>query len=181
MSYKSAYIGVEVIGYRYGEAPRGSNGKYRSSYNYRDEFFESGISLAGVLRAAPCQSFAATEKAECCKKYYYRGVISGSGSDGEFCIDPATAKESTYAEYRSFCSTHHTLSNELNAAQEKDLLAYYPVDFDGFKAKKWEDIGLCMRCVALGEAAAVEEFVAHNQPPRGRIIAQHAKYYYKKS
>ena len=180
MSYKSDFIGVEVIGYRYGEAPRDGN-SFRASYNYRDEFFESGISLAGVLRAAPCQSFAVAEKAECCKKYYYRGVISGIGSDGEFCIDPATATESTYAEYRAFCATHHALSNDLNAAREKDLLASFPVDFDGFLAEKWVNPGLCMRCIEGGEDAAFAWFVAKNQPYRDRITAQFAKYYYKKA
>lgn len=180
MSYKKNFIGVEVIGYRYGEAPKDGNGKYRSSYNYRDDFFESGISLAGVLRAAPCQSFAVMENAECCKKYYYRGVISGIGSDGEFCIDPATAKESTCAEYRSFCSTHHALSNEINAAQEKDKLASFPVDFDGFEAEKWVNPGLSMRCIQDGADAAFAWFVAKNQPCRDRITARFAKYYYKK-
>lgn len=179
MSYKTNYIGCTVIGYRYGKAPEDNDGNYRASYNYRDEYHEPGISLARVLRAAPCQSLAALENAERCKKYYYRGVINGIGSDGEFCLDPATATESTYNEYRSFCATHHALSNDLNAAQEKDLLAYYPIDLDGYRLEIQRNIGLSMLCVELGEDAAFDKFIARNQPRRERIFAQFAKYYYK--
>jgi hypothetical protein len=179
MSYKSDFIGVEVIGYRYGEAPRDGN-SFRASYNYRDEFFESGISLAGVLRAAPCQSFAVAENAECCKKHYYRGVISGIGSDGEFCIDPATASETTYAEYRAFCAANHALSNALNAAQEADALAPYPVDAEEIKLQYGFDLAFAGRCLSAGEDAAIEFYAQENRKRRERKQERFSKYYYKK-
>jgi hypothetical protein len=179
MSYKSDFIGVEVIGYRYGEAPRDGN-SFRASYNYRDEFFESGISLAGVLRAAPCQSFAVAENAECCKKYYYRGVISGIGSDGEFCIDPVTAKESTCAEYRAFCAANHALSNALNAAQEADALAPYPVDAEKIKLQYGFDLAFAGRRVSGGEDAAIEFYARKNRKSREQKQERFSKYYYKK-
>lgn len=80
--------GLQVVGYRYGEAPESGR-----SYNFRDRFFEDGVSMAQVLYCKPCGSFAAQGE----RKYYYSGVISGIGSDDEICI--TDIKRISYKDY----------------------------------------------------------------------------------
>lgn len=87
-------IGLQIVGYRYGEAPE--NGK---SYNYQTKEFEPGISMAQVGYYKEIGSFAISDAAENRKKYYYIGTISGFGGDDEICIN--NAKRLTYHEYLS--------------------------------------------------------------------------------
>lgn len=178
MSYKANYIGYNVVGYRYGVAPSNNDG-YVASRNHRDGYAEPGVSLAGVLRAAPVCSFAVSGR-RTSQKHYYQGTIVGIGSDGEYCLDPATLVEISWAEYRSYCACHHGLSDELNSAQEKDCLAAYPVDLDGFKSEKSRNIAICMRCCTDGEPAAFAWFIEQNQRRRDQIAARFTKFYYKK-
>ena len=74
MIYENDIIGIKVVGYRYGKAP-----KCGRSYNYRENHYEDGVSMAQVCYYKPVGSFAANGE----KKYYYEGVVSGIGSDNE--------------------------------------------------------------------------------------------------
>ena len=78
MIYENDIIGIKVVGYRYGKAP-----KCGRSYNYRENHYEDGVSMAQVCYYKPVGSFAANGE----KKYYYEGVVSGIGSDNEICHD----------------------------------------------------------------------------------------------
>lgn len=91
-NYVKARIGDVVVGYRFGAAP-GSG----YSYNRAENRSEPGVSLASVGYLPPVTSFACYGSAAACKKYYYRGRVAGSGSDGEFCI--TDVEQITYDEY----------------------------------------------------------------------------------
>lgn len=94
-------LGMTVVGYRFGKAPESGR-----SYNFRDGFYEDGVSMAKVLYCKQVGSFAAAGQ----KKFYYKGVVSGTGSDNEICITnviPITYKE--YLELRK------TMISESNA------------------------------------------------------------------
>ena len=67
MIYENDIIGIKVVGYRYGKAP-----KCGRSYNYRENHYEDGVSMAQVCYYKPVGSFAANGE----KKYYYEGVVS---------------------------------------------------------------------------------------------------------
>lgn len=103
--------GLKVVGYRYGKAPEGGR-----SYNYRDHFFEDGISMAQVLYCKPVGSFAAHGD----KKYYYSGTVSGIGSDGEICI--TDAKPVSYKEYLSIRKTLIAESNAITNYRADSLI-----------------------------------------------------------
>lgn len=103
--------GMKVVGYRYGKAPESGR-----SYNFRDHFFEDGISMAQVLYCKPVGSFAAHGD----KRYYYSGTVSGIGSDGEICI--TNAKPVSYKEYLSLRKTLVTESNAITNYRADHLI-----------------------------------------------------------
>ena len=93
MIYENDIIGIKVVGYRYGKAP-----KCGRSYNYRENHYEDGVSMAQVCYYKPVGSFAANGE----KKYYYEGVVSGIGSDNEICL--SSVKQISYNEYQKMKS-----------------------------------------------------------------------------
>ena len=48
MIYENDIIGIKVVGYRYGKAP-----KCGRSYNYRENHYEDGVSMAQVCYYKP--------------------------------------------------------------------------------------------------------------------------------
>ena len=96
----SQMIGIKVVGYRYGKAP-----KCGRSYNYRENHYEDGVSMAQVCYYKPVGSFAANGE----KKYYYEGVVSGIGSDNEICL--SSVKQISYNEYQKMKKSLITESN----------------------------------------------------------------------
>jgi len=118
-------LGKTVVGYRYGIAPECGR-----SYNYRENHYEDGVSMAQVCYCRPINSFAANGE----KKYYYKGIISGIGSDNEICI--SDIKRITYKDY---CNMRKDLIAESN------LITNYYADqklrliSKGFDIKMTED------------------------------------------
>ena len=51
MIYENDIIGIKVVGYRYGKAP-----KCGRSYNYRENHYEDGVSMAQVCYYKPVGS-----------------------------------------------------------------------------------------------------------------------------
>ena len=114
MIYENDIIGIKVVGYRYGKAP-----KCGRSYNYRENHYEDGVSMAQVWYYKPVGSFAANGE----KKYYYEGVVSGIGSDNEICL--SSVKQISYNEYQKMKKSLITESNLITnfyADQKKRLL-----------------------------------------------------------
>jgi hypothetical protein len=114
MIYENDIIGIKVVGYRYGKAP-----KCGRSYNYRENHYEDGVSMAQVCYYKPVGSFAANGE----KKYYYEGVVSGIGSDNEICL--SSVKQISYNEYQKMKKSLITESNLITnfyADQKKRLL-----------------------------------------------------------
>lgn len=84
-------IGIEVVGYRFGKAPISGY-----SYNYAEGKNEAGVSMASVGLIPESRGFATMEAKESRRKYYYRGIIVGTGGDDEVCLTDCvqiTAKE----------------------------------------------------------------------------------------
>lgn len=106
---KDELIGTTIVGYRYGEAP--ASGK---SYNFRENEYEPGVSMAQVGYYKEIGSFAVSGSSSK-KKYYYEGVICGFGGDDEICL--SNVKRITYREY---C----TKRKELVEASNKVVNAY---------------------------------------------------------
>ena len=73
--------GMTIVGYRYGEAPEGGR-----SWNYRENEWEPGVSMAQVGFDKEIGSFAVSDAGTARKKYYYIGVICGTGGDDEICL-----------------------------------------------------------------------------------------------
>ncbi len=73
--------GLEIVGYRYGDAP--ADGR---SWNYAENAFEPGVSMAQVGFDKEIGSFAVSDGCANRKKVYYIGVICGTGGDGEICL-----------------------------------------------------------------------------------------------
>lgn len=94
-------LGITVVGYRYGIAPESGR-----SYNFRDGFYEEGVSMAQVLYCKPVGSFAANGS----KKYYYKGIVSGTGSDNEICIT-----DISNITYKDYIQLRKSMINESNA------------------------------------------------------------------
>ena len=114
MIYENDIIGIKVVGYRYGKAP-----KCGRSYNYWENHYEDGVSMAQVCYYKPVGSFAANGE----KKYYYEGVVSGIGSDNEICL--SSVKQISYNEYQKMKKSLITESNLITnfyADQKKRLL-----------------------------------------------------------
>lgn len=83
--------GLRIVGYRYGEAP-----KCGRSWNYREQEYECGVSMASVGYDKEIGSFAVSE-ARSRRKYYYIGTICGVGGDDEICL--RDVKRITYRQY----------------------------------------------------------------------------------
>lgn len=73
-------IGIQIVGYRYGIAPESGR-----SYNFRDNSYECGVSMASVGYDKEIRSFAVDEADK--KKYYYIGTVCGEGGDDEICLE----------------------------------------------------------------------------------------------
>lgn len=72
---------MTVVGYRYGEAPEGGK-----SWNYRENEWEPGVSMAQVGFDKEIGSFAVSDAGTSRKKCYYIGTICGTGGDDEICL-----------------------------------------------------------------------------------------------
>jgi hypothetical protein len=101
---KDELIGTTIVGYRYGEAP--GSGK---SYNYRENEYEPGVSMAQVGYYKEIGSFAVSGSSSR-NKYYYEGIICGFGGDDEVCL--SNVKRITYREY---CARRKKLVAESNS------------------------------------------------------------------
>lgn len=97
--------GKTIVGYRYGEAPEGGR-----SWNYRENSYECGVSMASVGYDKEIGSFAVSE-ANNRKKFYYLGVICGQGGDDEICL--RDVKRITYAEYIRLRKVYAETSNQV--------------------------------------------------------------------
>ena len=73
--------GKTIVGYRYGEAPESGQ-----SWNYRENEWEPGVSMAQVGFDKEVPSFAVGYASKKRKKFYYIGTICGTGGDGEICL-----------------------------------------------------------------------------------------------
>lgn len=88
-------IGKQMVGYRYGAAP-----ECGKSWNYMENRFECGVSMAKVGHMEEVKSFAVSNLADKkVKKYYYVGIIAGEGGDSEeICL--AELQQISYIEYK---------------------------------------------------------------------------------
>jgi hypothetical protein len=81
VAHTLGYLGIDlsdapiVRGYRYGRAPQSF-----ISQNYQDNTAEHGLSLAALDGGEECWSVMWVGDR---KKYYYTGILSDTGSDGE--------------------------------------------------------------------------------------------------
>lgn len=107
-------IGLKIVGYRYGKAPE--NGK---SWNYQNNEWECGVSMACVGYDKEIGSFAVSGAAER-KKFYYVGAVCGTGGDDEICL--SNVKQITYNEYRSMRKKMIAASNIIvNARYDRKI------------------------------------------------------------
>lgn len=97
-------IGLRIVGYRYGLAPEGGR-----SWNFRERKFEPGVSMAAVLFDKEISSFAVSD-AENRKKYYYVGIICGTGGDDEICLENVER-----ITYKDFLKMRKNMIEENNA------------------------------------------------------------------
>lgn len=97
--------GMTIVGYRYGEAPESGR-----SWNYRENEFECGVSMASVGFDKEIGSFAVSE-ASGRNKFYYIGTICGTGGDDEICL--SDVKRITYNEYRKLRKEMVEVSNQV--------------------------------------------------------------------
>lgn len=74
-------IGQTTVGYRYGAAPESGY-----SHNYATGRSECGVAMASVGMTPECRSFATLEARESRRRYYYRGIVAGTGGDDEVCL-----------------------------------------------------------------------------------------------
>lgn len=120
-------IGDVVVGYRYGKAPEGGY-FYNRFYNHRDNRYESGVSMASVGYLPDVSSFGCLIARDERKKYYYRGVVAGSGADGEFVL--RDVEQITYNDYRRERASNKDYYNKLSEDYIRDRLHCF---FDKFK------------------------------------------------
>lgn len=102
-------LGMTIVGYRYGEAPE--SGK---SYNYRDNCFEPGVSMAQVGFDKEVNSFAISDAAANRKRYYYVGTICGTGGDDEICLSNVKriSRKDYLAMRKEMINVHNAIVNE---------------------------------------------------------------------
>lgn len=98
--------GKTIVGYRYGEAPEGGR-----SWNYRDNEWEPGVSMAQVGFDKEIGSFAVSDAGIKRKKYYYIGVICGQGGDDEICLE--NVRRISRNEYLSLRKSMVDVSNQV--------------------------------------------------------------------
>lgn len=94
---------MQIVGYRYGEAPEGGR-----SWNYRENQWEVGVSMASVGYDKEINSFAvsgATNR----KKYYYVGTVCGTGGDDEICLE--NVRQISFREYQKMIKEMTAASN----------------------------------------------------------------------
>ena len=96
-------IGMEIVGYRYGEAPECGR-----SWNYRDNEWECGVSMASVGYDKEIGSFAVSSSNNR-RKFYYIGTIVGTGGDDEICL--SNVRRISYKEYLSLKKQMKEVSN----------------------------------------------------------------------
>lgn len=97
--------GLKIVGYRYGEAPETGR-----SWNYRENEFECGVSMASVGYDKEIGSFAVSDACSR-KRFYYIGTICGTGGDDEICL--ADVKRITYKEYLKLRKDMVEVSNKV--------------------------------------------------------------------
>lgn len=98
-------LGMQIVGYRYGEAPEGGR-----SWNYRENQWEVGVSMASVGYDKEINSFAvsgATNR----KKYYYVGTVCGTGGDDEICLE--NVRQISFREYQKMRKEMTAASNTI--------------------------------------------------------------------
>lgn len=118
--------GLEIVGYRYGEAPE--NGK---SFNTRERIYEPGVSMAKVGHNKEIRSFAVDGQTS--KKYYYVGLICGeTGSDDEICL--RNVRRITVKEYRELLNKEEyiNVSNKIVDAYADRKVALANKGFYGY-------------------------------------------------
>ena len=99
--------GQTIVGYRYGEAPEGG-----LSWNYRENEWEPGVSMAQVGFDKEIGSFAVSDAGTSRKKFYYMGTICGqTGGDGEICL--SDVRRITRNEYLSLRKKMVAVSNQI--------------------------------------------------------------------
>lgn len=96
-------IELQIVGYRYGEAPKGGR-----SWNYQSNEWECGVSMASVGYDKEIGSFAVSGSSDR-KKHYYIGTICGTGGDDEICLE--NVKKITYREYQTMRKEMKEASN----------------------------------------------------------------------
>lgn len=101
-----------IAGYRYGKAPEGGR-----SYNTRDNFYEAGVSMASVAGLDECRSFATMAARETRKRYYYVGIICGTGSDDEYLLSGVRQIKAT--EYKQIIKNAANTEFYAKVADEK--------------------------------------------------------------
>ena len=111
-------IGMKIVGYRYGEAP-----ECGKSWNYRENQWECGVSMASVGYDKEIGSFAVSSSNNR-KKVYYIGTIVGTGGDDEVCL--ADVRRITYKEYVSLRKEMKEASNTVvNDRYDRKLSLLY--------------------------------------------------------
>ena len=125
-----------IVGYRYGAAPK--EGK---SYNYREQEYECGVSMASVGYLG--EIYSACYFADR-KKYYYVGDFAGFGSDGEVCL--SNVKQITYKEYLRLRKESREETNRIAVERYNKSLRVYRKGFGewsymvGEQQKRLKDI-----------------------------------------
>lgn len=94
----------KIVGYRYGKAPECGR-----SFNYRENQYECGVSMAQIGYYKEVGSFAVSD-ADSREKYYYEGVICGEGGDDEVCL--SNVRQITFREYMQLRKVYKDVSNE---------------------------------------------------------------------
>lgn len=98
--------GKTIVGYRYGEAPESGR-----SWNYRENEWEPGVSMAQVGFDKEIGSFAVSESGNNRKKIYYIGTICGQGGDDEICL--SDVRRISRSEYLSLRREMVEVSNQI--------------------------------------------------------------------
>ena len=98
--------GQTIVGYRYGEAPEGGR-----SWNYRENEWEPGVSMAQVGFDKEIGSFAVRDAGASRRKFYYIGTICGQGGDDEICL--SDVRRISRSEYLSLRKEMVAVSNQV--------------------------------------------------------------------
>lgn len=118
IDYPKDLIGKKVVGYRYGKAPEDER-----SYNHRENKKENGVSMAKIGHAEESQLFATQNlKEKGVKKYYYEGIISGTGGDDEILLKDI--KEISRNDFLSKSNNDEIIDivNKIIVGQAEDII-----------------------------------------------------------